>query len=272
MKFICGIIIILFFHSTVYAGTVDTITIFSTKMNREIKAVVIKPASYKVKKNNFPVLYLLHGYDGSYNNWIRRVPELTGYADTYQLMIVCPDGGKSSWYFDSPVDSSMRYETYISGEVVSYIDTHYRTIADKAHRVITGLSMGGHGALFLALRHPDVFGASGSMSGGFDLSDSKQRFEISKRIGDTLTYASNWHNLSIYYLLEKYANTPVKIIFDCGINDIFIESNRKTHQKMLELKIPHEYTERPGAHNWDYWRNSLPYQLLFFTHFFQKTG
>jgi S-formylglutathione hydrolase FrmB len=250
---------------------VDTVVIRSQIMNREIKCVVIRPASYDIKKKRFPVLYLLHGYDGGYDNWIKRAPELTSYADTYQVLIVCPDGGKSSWYFDSPVDPAMRYETYISKEVVKYIDTHFKTIADKAHRAITGLSMGGHGALFLALRHPKVFGEAGSMSGGFDLNDNRRRFDVSERVGDTIHHASNWHDLSVYYLIEKYASTPVKIIFDCGTSDIFIDANRKTHQKMLQLKIPHEYSERPGTHDWNYWRRSLPLHLNFFSQFFQKS-
>jgi enterochelin esterase-like enzyme len=71
-------------------------------------------------------------------------------------------------------------------------------------------------------------------------------------------------------VIENYTNTDVKIIFDCGIRDIFIEGNRRLHQKMLQLKIPHEYTERPGAHNWDYWRNSVGAELYFFSKFFSS--
>ncbi len=230
--------------------------------------MVIKPSFYKKKKEHFPVTYLLHGYSGAYDNWIRKVPELQQYADQFRMIIVCPDGGFSSWYFDSPLDSSYRYETYVSNELIHFIDSAYRTIPDKQHRAITGLSMGGHGALFLALRHPDIFGAAGSMSGGVDLSESKNKFDIAKRIGDTISHAKEWHDLSVLNLIEHYTNTPVKILFDCGIKDIFILGNRLLHQKMLQLKIPHDYLERPGEHNWDYWKNALPYELLFFSRFF----
>ncbi|HMK05385.1 MAG TPA: alpha/beta hydrolase family protein [Ferruginibacter sp.] len=247
----------------------DTIAIFSNSMHKTIRAVVIKPDSYKVKKNRFPVVYLLHGYDGWYSNWIIRVPQLKEYADTYQSIIVCPDGAKSSWYFDSPADTTYRYETHVAKEVVNHMDKHYRTIADKAHRAITGLSMGGHGALFLGLRHPDIFGAAGSMSGGMDLKESKNRYDISKRIGDTNTQSKAWGDMTIISLIDTYAGTPLKIIFDCGDKDIFIESNRRLHEKMRQLKIPHDYSERPGQHNWDYWRNNISYHLLFFKNFFQ---
>ena len=108
------------------------------------------------------------------------------------------------------------------------------------------------------------------MSGGVDLKESRNRFDISERIGDTVIHAENWHDLSVINLVEKYSGTSLIITFDCGTDDIFIDGNRRLHQKMLQLKIPHEYTERPGLHNWDYWRNSIRYQLLFFRNFFGK--
>lgn len=251
-----------------FGGNVDTVSVYSNSMRKSVKCVVIKPGSYRQRSKRFPVVYLLHGYGGWYANWIINVPELKTYADTYQTLIVCPDGAAGSWYFDSPVDSTYRYETHISTELVSYIDKHFKTRAQKSQRAITGLSMGGHGALFLALRHAEVFGAAGSLSGGVDLAQSRNRFEISKRIGDTIAYAHNWRNFTVLNLIESYANTPLKIIFDCGTRDMFIEGNRRLHHKMLLLNIPHEYTERPGDHNWDYWRTNIGYQLHYFSNFF----
>lgn len=269
-RFTCFFLILIYSSFTSLAGTVDTVSIFSSSMHKQVKAVVIKPDSYEAGFLRFPVVYLLHGYDGWYSNWIIRVPELKEHADTYQTIIVCPDGEKSSWYFDSPVDTAYRYETHISYELVEYIDTHYRTLADKNNRAITGLSMGGHGALFIALRHAGIFGAAGSMSGVVDLKESRNRYDISNRIGDTASHAKEWHDLAVINLIENYTSTNLEIIFDCGINDSFIDGNRRLHQKMLLLKIPHCYTERPGQHNWDYWRTSIPYQLLFFRNFFNK--
>lgn len=268
MKLIYSFVCFLISTSALQAGTVDTVSIYSNSMHKYLKAVVIKPDNYKKKKNSFPVVYLLHGYDGWYSNWIIRAPELMNYADQYQTLIVCPDGAKSSWYFDSPIDTTYRYETHVATELVNFVDKNYKTIADKNHRAITGLSMGGHGALFLVLRHSDVFGAAASMSGGVDLKESKNRFDIMKRIGDTILHAGNWHNMSVINLVENYTNTGVKIFFDCGDKDIFIEGNRRLHQKMLQLKIPHTYIERPGGHNWDYWKNAIPFQLLYFQRFF----
>ncbi len=253
-----------------FAGSVDTVSIYSNSMHKQIKAVVIKPDSYQTKNKRYPVVYLLHGYDGWYSNWIIRAPELKEYATTYQSIIVCPDGATSSWYWDSPADTACRYETHIAIEVVEFVDKNYKTIADQKHRAITGLSMGGHGALFIGLRHSSVFGSAGSMSGGVDLMEYRNSFDISKRIGDTGTQSKYWHDLTVISLVENYENTDLKIIFDCGNKDFFVGGNRKLHQKLLLLKIPHDYIEREGEHNWDYWKKSLPYHLLYFRIFFDE--
>jgi S-formylglutathione hydrolase FrmB len=250
-----------------FAAKVDTVAIYSTAMQKSINCVVIKPDNYK-KKKAFSVVYLLHGYSGDYSNWIVKVPSLKKYADNFNLLLVCPDGGFSSWYFDSPMDTTYKYETHIVNEVVNYIDAHYKTIPNKNNRAITGLSMGGHGAFFLALRHPNIFGAMGATSGGVNLKESKNKFDIAKRIGDTLNYANNWAALTIVNLIENYATTNQSIIFDCGIKDIFINGNRQLHQKMLQIKITHTYIEREGEHNWVYWQNAIEYQMIFFKNYF----
>ena len=158
------------------AASVDTVLIRSETMNKAFKAVVIKPDTYKKNKQGFPVVYLLHGYDGDYSNWIKRVPEIKNLSDKYQVIIVCPDGHVSSWYFDSPIDSTMKYETYIGKEVPTFIDKHFKIIKDRRARAITGLSMGGHGALFIAWRNAKTFGATGSMSGVADINFRRKSY------------------------------------------------------------------------------------------------
>ena len=266
------IIVILLAVSTclpAYAASVDTVAIYSNAMQKSIKCVVIKPDSKK-KNKRFPTVYLLHGYGGWYSNWLIRVPELKQYADEFQLIIVCPDGGYSSWYFDSPLDSTMKYETYISKEVPGYIDENYPTIRDRSARAITGLSMGGHGGLFLGFRHADFFGACGSMSGGVDINSSRNKYDLIKRIGDTILQADNWKNFSVINVVETPPKDTLSIIIDCGTEDFFYVNNRQLHEKFLQLKIAHDYIERPGKHDWSYWRNAVTYHLLYFRNYFNK--
>jgi S-formylglutathione hydrolase FrmB len=270
MKFLLLLTLNVTLMLTALSGPVDTVSIYSHSMRKSINCVVIKPAVYKKKKLRFPVVYLLHGYSGSYNNWIKRVPELQQLASQHRVLIVCPDGGFSSWYMDSPVDSSYRYETHVAQEVVAFIDSSYRTIAARKARAITGLSMGGHGGLFLAWRNSNIFGAAGSMSGGVDLNASRQKFDISKRIGDTVQYAANWKNYSVINMIERYPPDSLRLIIDCGTEDFFYNINHALHLQLLRLKIPHDYIERPGKHDWHYWRNAVEYQLLFFRKYFDE--
>ena len=269
MKKILSFLFAVLFIFNLYAARVDTVTIYSKTMQKAIKCVVIEPRKVKGVKS-WPVVYLLHGYSGDFSNWITKVPALQQYADEYKIMIVCPDGHYSSWYFDSPVDSAMRYETYIAKEVPEYIDAHYPTIKDRKARAITGLSMGGHGGLFLGFRHADLFGACGSMSGGVDLNSSRNKFDVIKRIGDTIAYADNWKKYSVVNVIEKYPKDSLAIIIDCGTEDFFYDINHLLHEKMLRLKIPHDYIERPGKHDWNYWANAVKYQLLFFKDYFKR--
>lgn len=260
---------ILFTYSS-FAAIVDTVSIYSAAMKKEYKCVVIKPAAAQDENQSFPVVYLLHGHSGWYANWLIRVPELKDYADQYKLMIVCPDGGFNSWYMDSPLDSTVRFETYISEEVPAYIEKHYPVIKDRKARAVTGLSMGGHGGLFLAFRNAEVFGACGSISGGVDLRPFPKSWQLSRLLGDTLQHADNWNNYSTINVIEKKPSDSLAIIIDCGTEDFFYAVNKALHEKMLQLKIAHDYIERPGKHDWNYWRNAVKYQLLYFREYFQK--
>jgi S-formylglutathione hydrolase FrmB len=253
------------------AATVDTLLTRSASMKKEIKAVVIKPHSYASGKR-FPVVYLLHGYSGNYSNWIEKVPGIKEDADRYQVLIVCPDGGFGSWYWNSPVDPAFQYETYVAEELVSLIDRQYKTITGAGGRAITGLSMGGHGALYLALKHPEVYGAAGSMSGGVDIRPFPNNWDMAKRLG---SYASNkalWEENTVMNLLHLAQPGKPALIIDCGTADFFFEVNERLHQELLYRNIPHDYITRPGSHNWEYWKNAVRYQLLYFYDYFNRVN
>lgn len=264
MKTISSALLLLAFCSIVRAGTVDTILVHSNTMNKDIKVVVVKPARYK-KAEALPVVYLLHGFSGNYSSWIKEKPALAAKADELNLLLVCPDGGYSSWYFDSPVDPSVRYETFITGELVPFIDAHYKTKPDRNFRAIAGLSMGGHGALYLSFRHTDLFAQAGSMAGGADIRPFPKNWDLLKKLGDTLTQKDNWEKNTVINVADQLQPGQLRLTIDCGVNDFFLQVNRNLHQKLLEKKIDHDYCERPGAHNSAYWTNSVDFQLLFFS-------
>lgn len=261
-------IVLLTFNAV--AAKVDTLSVKSTCMNKTIRSMVILPNSYFYSNHNFPVVYLLHGAGDDYKGWLEIAPELVQYADQNNFIIVCADGGGSSWYFDSPVDKTVRYETYISKELVAAVDINYRTVADKKGRAISGLSMGGHGAFYLAFKHQDVWGAAGSMSGGLDIRPFAGKWELDYKLGNINDYKENWEKNTVINLLPLLEKKSLKIIFDCGTEDFFYAVNVKVHEKMTEKKIAHEFHAMPGGHTPTYWRNSIKKHLAFFKEYFSQ--
>ena len=185
------------------------------------------------------------------------------------IIFVCPDG-KNSWYWDSPKNKDYRYETFVSSEMINYIDKHYKTIADRRGRAITGLSMGGHGALWNAIRHKDVFGAAGSTSGGVDIRPFPKNWLMSEQLGTIEENRQVWDDHTVINQVDKLQNGDLALIVDCGEADFFLDVNKNLHNRLLELKIDHDFITRPGAHNGEYWNNSIDYQILFFSKFFKK--
>ena len=215
-----------------------------------------------------PVVYVLHGYDGDYKTWTTiTAPALGELADQYGMLLVMPDG-KDSWYWDSPRHPEMKMETFIINELVPDIDRRYPTIADPELRAITGLSMGGQGALYLAARHPDVFKNAGSMSGGVDIRPFPKSWKMANWLGAKDEYPQEWESRAIPSLIEGLRGSNVP--FDCGVDDFFFPVNEQLHARMMEAGIPHDFTARPGKHSHAYWRNSVLYHLLFFNENFRK--
>lgn len=248
----------------------QVVNVHSAKMNRNIANTVVVPDQYfdpEYQEEQFPVLYLLHGYDGDYRNWADKT-SLEAVASTYSMIIVCPDG-QDSWYVDSPIDPKMQFETYVYKELVTYIDDHFRTIPDPKFRAITGLSMGGHGALTLAFKHPDVFGSCGSMSGCVDITQCADKWKIAQRLGDYAQNKAAWESRSALLMVPNL-KPGLNIIIDDGTGDVFYKMNLQMHEALLQKNIPHDFTIRPGAHTWDYWVNSLDYHALFFAKCFDR--
>lgn len=259
------------FCCQINAQSIDTLQVKSASMDKDVETVIVIPDAYYYNANEkFPVIYLLHGYGGNAKSWVEIKPNLLQVANEKNVIFVCPDG-KNSWYWDSPVNPKMRYETFVSNELVSYIDSQYRTIASPSGRAVTGLSMGGHGGLWLSIRHSDVFGAGGSMSGGLDIRPFPDNWDMKNQLGEYAQNKERWENHTVINALEKLHNDEIAIIIDCGFKDFFYEVNKNVHEKLLKRGINHEFIIRPGEHNSKYWNNALDAQVMFFRKFFDKT-
>lgn len=255
-------LVLLCFSLNAYSYEIKRVKIPSDNIDKKLYATVVVPDSYSKGDKNYSTVYLLHGWSGNDKNWTDKTQVAT-LADDYQLILVMPDGDYDKWYINSPILAKSNYEKYISRDVTSYIDKNFRTISSKDGRAITGLSMGGFGALNIVLNYQDTFGAAGSMSGGLDPRDYPKNWGLEKVFGDPVSNVKFWNEKAIINNAHQFINLNIPIFIECGVDDFFIEPNRKLHQRLLDLRIQHTYQEGPGGHTWDYWANAVKYQLLF---------
>lgn len=222
---------------------------------------VFKPKNYK-KLDKMPVIFLLHGYSGNYKQW-NNIMNAQQYADEYGFIIVCPDGLFSSWYINSPAKSDWQFENFFFDEL--YPDMIKKYKVDTANVFISGLSMGGHGALYLFMQKQELFTAVGSTSGGIRLSEGFRKYGLGDLLGNPPSGSELWRKYSVFENLDKLKGNSKPIIFDCGSSDFFYEANNELKQKCDSLKLNATYISQPGSHNNKYWAKSIKQQFEFFT-------
>ncbi|HYP50337.1 MAG TPA: alpha/beta hydrolase family protein [Pyrinomonadaceae bacterium] len=242
----------------------------SKLMRRKMPYQVIVPPNYEAEKTiRFPVLYLLHGLGGHYDNWAGKT-NLKKYAADHRIILVMPEGG-DGWYTDSANEPNDKYESYIIQELVPEIDKNYRTVPEKRGRAIAGLSMGGFGALKFGVKYPQMFALAASMSGAVAAASYRTSDELPKnewlRKSIVAVFAAPENPVrrenDLFKLLgemppEKTAGLPF-LYLDCGTEDQlgFLSHNQQLAQILVTRKIPHEFRQLPGKHDWTFWNNQV---------------
>jgi putative tributyrin esterase len=233
---------------------------YSAALDREMKYRVLLPCFYQSGSGRFPVLYLLHGLYGDYLNWDTRT-NLERYALKYRLIVVMPDAG-DSWYTNSATDPKDKFEDYIAKDLMAEIDGKFRTLRDRHSRAIAGLSMGGYGALKIALRYHGDFAFAGSLSGALnapqDLGDKRPEFrdQLLKVFGPLGSTVRADNNLSSLFQSAHTKDVPY-FYLACGSADDFLQVNRDFAAQLSSRNAAYEYHETAGGHAWDYWDRSV---------------
>lgn len=240
---------------------------FSAALYRRMSCFVALPDGYESsEERRYPVVYMLHGLYGSESDWIRKgniadtVERLAAAGDWRDAIVVMPsDGGYGhgtfyiNWY-----DGTGNFGDYFVEDLVAHIDGEFRTVADRSRRAIGGLSMGGFGAVFLALRHPDLFGCAASISGALGsahalpVRDFIRQEPFARMFGPQKgAYAReiDLHALAQRRLAEGMAPA---LYMNCGTDDSLLPHNREFRAHLERIGYPHVYEEFDGAHNWDY--------------------
>lgn len=239
---------------------------FSPALGKQTGAYVILPegADGPRAQPPFPVFYLLHGLSDDYTMWSRR-SSIERYVEGLPLIVVMPDGGRG-FYVDAA--QGFAYEKAIAEDLVSYVDRVFPTKAERGGRAIGGLSMGGYGALRLALGRPDLFCSANSHSGAVAFAHKETArdgqplsAEFTRILGDKPVGGKN----DLFALTEKTADKSKlpALRIDCGVDDFLIEDNRNFHSHLVNLNLKHEYEEFPGAHTWAYWDQHIQEAIAF---------
>lgn len=227
---------------------------------------IILPPHYSSpssSERHYPVLYLLHGYTDHYPAWVSYT-KVAEYATGYEEIIVMPEGD-NSFYTNNHANPKLAWEDYLILDLIPYVDRYYRTVASRQGRAVAGLSMGGYGALKLGLKYPRLFAAVASLSGALasarpDWSqrrpDPKIKEVLQADFGppDNPAHASN----DPFELVKKIPRDEVpQLYLSVGEDDSLLEVNREFVRLLADLKIPYQYREIPGKHEWPLWDGEI---------------
>ena len=234
----------------------------SKVLGKQVGTYVIIPDDFEPP---FATFYLLHGLSDDYTIWMRRT-SIERYALRHPMIVVMPDAFRG-WYTNNAMGPA--YADYFSRELVEQVERTFPARRARKSRGVGGLSMGGYGALRLALGYPEVFSVATSHSGAL-MHGSRDHprtggplgiEEFHRIFGERPTGTD--HDLVTLAKRCRERKMLPQIRIDCGVEDQLLEDNRVFHTKLDALRVPHEYEEFPGAHNWDYWDEQVQEALEF---------
>lgn len=243
----------------------DTITLESHHIPQPMKITVATPGG----DGPYPTLYLLNGYNttgGDYRKW-PMIVDIDSVAREHQMIVVCPSG-MNSWYWDAPAQPEMQMESFFIEKLVPAIDSLYPTIPEAQSRAITGFSMGGHGAMWLALRHPDIWRHVGATSGGVDIRPFPDSWTMAHWLGKRDSVPEVWNAHTVMTLAQTMPDSVLNsldIFIDCGTEDFFYGVNCALDSVLSNRRIHHTFATYPGAHNLAYWSKSILPQIDHFS-------
>jgi len=259
----------------------DNLSMKSEILKMDRKYAIYLPPDYETSERSYPVLYLLHGAGDDQTGWVQfgevlRIADkaiLEGSATAMIIVMPDADTGKRGYFND--IKNEWRYEDFFFEEFLPYIEKTYRIKGQKRYRAVAGLSMGGGGTFIYALHHPELFSSACPLSascGPLTIDDMGRytRGQENLKQEQIETYFKTHSVPEMMRNMPDDQKRAVRWFIDCGDDDFLYEGNSITHIEMRKKEIPHEYRVRNGAHNWTYWRESLPVVLSFISDAFHQ--
>jgi enterochelin esterase-like enzyme len=261
----------------------DNLSMQSKILKMDRKYAIYLPPDYETSQRSYPVLYLLHGSGDDQTGWV-QFGEVLHIADkainsgqATSMIIVMPDANTGTRGYRNDIKGEWRYEDFFFNEFIPFIEKTYRIRPDKHYRAVAGLSMGGEGTYIYALHHPEMFSSACPLSaatGPKSIEDMKtnKRYQGMEGVSDAdlEAYFRRYSVLSLVENMPDEQKNAVRWYIDCGEDDFLIEGNSLVHLAIHKKGITHEFRMREGAHNWTYWRESLPEVLEFISMAFHQ--
>jgi S-formylglutathione hydrolase FrmB len=267
------------------AGRVECNSVPSKVLARAVPYCIVLPASFDAQKaRTFPVLYFLHGLGDNEQFFVHSgawnlAEDMREKGELKDFLIATPDA-RSTFYVDAR-DGKERYEDFLLQEFFPYVEKHYRVTAGRANRAISGISMGGYGALYLAFRHPQLFSSVSAHSAALIvklpafLAGAQPNSPRSRVLGGAFGNPPDavfWQEHSPIVMARAANLARLHIYFDCGDQDDFgFEVGAIALDKIMNTRqIPHEFHIYPGRHDPAYFSEHLPASLVFHSQLFPK--
>jgi len=257
--------------------TIESFSIFSKSMEREIRVVVILPPEYKAHpEKKYPILYTLHGGGAPYDTYSKMSP-LRSALKTKQMIVTCFDGDRGSWFVDSPYLQKPKnysnepkkkdapalpqvkslFTTFFFEEFIPCVDKYYRV--NEKQRMLTGFSMGSFGAFHYMLTKPAMFASVSSLSGCFSIDDGTESDWKTPVFGTLKSHPESYEAVNPFPRIKKYAEQKVKlppVYLHCGTEDVLMDDNIKMNAFLIENGYSSSLEKSPGKHEWKFWVGS----------------
>ncbi len=286
MKKMIALMVFFFFTSSIIIAqgskVYDNLSVKSKILNMDRKFAIYLPPGYESSDRSYPVLYLLHGAGDDQTGWV-QFGEVQSIADkaiaegiATPMIIVMPDANTGKRGYSNDATGKWRYEDFFFQELLPYVEKTYRIKGEKHYRAISGLSMGGGGTFTYALHHPEMFSSACPLSaatGPTNLDSARARLlRETPGLPDSniIKYFNDQSVLSLINNTPDSLKKAVRWYIDVGDDDFLYEGNCLVHIAMRKRDWPHEFRIRDGAHNWTYWRASLPVVLQFVSDAFHQ--
>jgi S-formylglutathione hydrolase FrmB len=268
-------------------GRAECRSLPSSILGHAVPYCVLLPSSFDADKTaRYPVLYFLHGLGENEQVLLDSggwdlIQDLWDRRKIGEFVIAAPAGGRT--FFINSRDGRVRYEDFLVKEFFPFIESHYRIRAGRHSRGISGISMGGYGALHLALRHPQMFGSVSAHSPALIANlprvkmDPFEETTLTRALGTAFGSpfdAAFWDRNSPFTLVKDGPKPAgLLIYFDCGTEDSygFNKGAQAFHELLAAKGIPHEFHLYPGGHDWSYFAEHFPASLEFHSKAFGLT-